>query len=161
MPPVAGRDEYGVDVVAGEQFAEVSIERAVAGAILLIHHLLAGVAAGGLHVGDGDALHVGQGQHRAEDVAAAVANADDAKRDAFTGSGCAGLEPESPGRDDRGQSGGPEGERLAQKRPPRRRRRDATIVIRLHHCVPFVHDHRRGRMSPVATAYRADFVHAT
>jgi len=119
VPPVAGRDEDGIDVVAGEQFAEVAVQHAVGVAVFLVHHLLARSAASGLHVRNRDALHVRQRHHRIEDVAAAIADADDAERDSLAGGGSAALEAKCASGDDRGQGGCSQGERLPQKRPPR------------------------------------------
>ena len=55
MPAVAGGDQHGVDVAAGEQLAEVAVEHAVVVAVMLVDQFLAGFAAAGLDVADGHA----------------------------------------------------------------------------------------------------------
>ena len=65
---------------------------------------LAGLPAAGLDVADGDALHVGEGEHALEVVGAARADPDDAERDLLAGRRGAPA-PQGPGGDDPGKRG--------------------------------------------------------
>ena len=83
VPVRAGGDQHGVDVVAGQQLAEVAVGGAVRVAVLRVDHLLDRLAALGLHVADGHEPDVGLLQEAAQVVAAAVADADAADDDLF------------------------------------------------------------------------------
>ncbi|MEZ6100761.1 MAG: hypothetical protein R3E01_17475 [Pirellulaceae bacterium] len=45
MPAVSGGDQHGVDIGAGEEFAEVAIGLAVLVAVVLVDELFSGIAA--------------------------------------------------------------------------------------------------------------------
>ena len=88
VPAVAGGDDHGVDVLAGQQFAEVAEQPAILVAVVLIDERLAGLAAAGLHVGDRHALDIGQAEHRAQVVRAARTDPDHSERDLLARGDC-------------------------------------------------------------------------
>ena len=69
-------DVDGVDVVAGEQFTEVDVGRAVLGAVPLIDAALGVVPELLPHVADGDVLHIGPAEESPLVPRAHVADAD-------------------------------------------------------------------------------------
>ena len=69
-------DVDGVDVVAGEQFTEVDVGRAVLGAVPLIDAALGVVPELLPHVADGDVLHIGPAEENSLVPRAHVADAD-------------------------------------------------------------------------------------
>ncbi len=85
MPVRPRGDQHRVDVVAGQQVAQVAIRRTVLIAVLLVGHLLDLGTPLGLHVADGHELHVRFWQKAAEVVGAPVADADAAQHDPFAG----------------------------------------------------------------------------
>jgi hypothetical protein len=104
VPAVAGGDEHRVDVLAAQQLAEVPVTAAVGVAVVPVDEPLAGLAPPGLHVGDGDAAHVGEAQHGLEVAGAARADADHPERDLPAGGGlvAAGGAPRQGGRPGKG-----------------------------------------------------------
>ena len=84
--PVVGRgDVDGVDIIAGEQFAEIDICCAVAVGILAVDPLLAFIPPLFSHVADGDILHVGAAEEGVLVAGAHVADADATHHDPVAG----------------------------------------------------------------------------
>ena len=95
-----------VDVVAGNDLTEVVIGRTVAVAILGIHVLLGGIAAGAVHVTDGDDLDFTSSEKTSHNTATAAAHADAAVDDTLAGSDATTL-AQGRRRYDIGESQGP------------------------------------------------------
>jgi hypothetical protein len=109
MPVIGRSDEDGVNVLPGEQFAEVGIGGAGVVLVVLVD-AVAGLVAVLFHdIADGDDLGVLLVQEIAHVPLALRADADAADSDAVARSGFAGS-PERGGGRERGQCGGGEGE---------------------------------------------------
>jgi hypothetical protein len=94
VPVRAGGDQHGIDIIAGQQFAQVAVGGAVLIAVFVVRHFLDRLAPVGFDVADGDELDIRGLEEDVEHVAAAVADPDRAKE---TRSG--------PGRQVRSSSG--------------------------------------------------------
>jgi len=115
VPAVTGGDQHGVDVFAVEQLAKIAIELEVLVAVVFIDQLLAGLAAAGLHVGDGQAPHVGQAEHGLQIVRASRTDADHAQVDGFAGGDLSLAAQGTGGNDPRRGHQRAGGGRLAEK----------------------------------------------
>ena len=85
VPPVAGRDQHGVDIGATVDFRHFAGLHAVLVVVLAVGHHADDFAPRFLHIGDHDELHVGLAEKRFEDLAPARADADAPEHDAVAG----------------------------------------------------------------------------
>ena len=127
MPTIARGDQHRVDVLAGEQFAEVAIELAVLVAVVFVDQSLAGIAATRLHVGNGDAPYVAQTEHRRQVIGAAGTDSDHAEHNGLARRNTAILSQDVCGHDGRQSKCGTGHCRLTQKIPAR------GLVAHFHH----------------------------
>ena len=99
-------DENGVNVLAGDDFAEVVADGAVGVFVEFVHRFFAVVAADGVNVANGEHARF-QGEEIGEQVARLPAHADERHGEEFAGGGFrrpnAGWKDEGRGR---GQGGG-------------------------------------------------------
>ena len=83
VPVGTGGDQHCVDVVAGEQIAEVAIHVAIGVAVVFIGDFFDGLASFFFDVADGDELNIGLWQEATQVVGAPIADADAAHDDSF------------------------------------------------------------------------------
>src|SRR5687767_2309830 len=89
MPAVSGRDEDSIDVFAIEKFTKVTIDDAVAIAVVLIDERFAGLAAVRLHLGNGKAANIRKLQHGFQIIRATWSDTDHSQCDRLAGRGTA------------------------------------------------------------------------
>ncbi len=87
MPVVRRGDVYHIDVVTGQQFAEIDVFFAVGVFVVLIGAGLASIALRRPHIADGDILDVAAAEESALIAATHVADADAGHDDAIAGRG--------------------------------------------------------------------------
>ena len=86
MPAVTRGNQDGVDIIAGQQFAEVAIGVAFLVAVLFVGHLFDGLALISANIGDSDEADIGLLKHVAQHITATSANADPSQNNPFAGS---------------------------------------------------------------------------
>lgn len=99
MPPVAKCDHDGIEIWPRQKFADVAVRRAVARAVVSIHHGFRRASMGLLDVAHGEDLNVRLLQEPAQHVTAPTADADRAHPYALRGRDRA-VAPEGAGGDD-------------------------------------------------------------
>ncbi len=97
VPVWTGGDQHGVNIIAGQQVAQIAVRGAILVAVLLVGLLLDGLAARGLNVADGHELHIRFPHEAAQIVSAAIADADAAQDNAFAGRARRRPSPERAG----------------------------------------------------------------
>ena len=117
VPAVAGGDEDGVEIGAGQEVTEIPIRGAGLIALALVDGRFDGIAHAGLDVARGDEAHIGRGQHGGEDHFAAWADADTAEGDAVARGHAAAATEDVRGNDEREERGPGGGEGFFQERP--------------------------------------------
>ena len=83
VPVRPGRDQHGVDVVAGEQLAHIDVRGTVLVAIPVVHHGLGALPVVAADIADGDAVQIGFPQEAAQHVPATIADSNGAQHDSF------------------------------------------------------------------------------
>ena len=74
MPSISRCDQDGINVLAVEDFAKVTMQFAVAVSVVFVDQFLALIATVFLHIGHRDALQIGVREHAAQNVATARSN---------------------------------------------------------------------------------------
>ena len=108
VPVIGGGDEDGVEVLAGDQFAEVMVGGAIPILVVLIDPVAGLLEVGGEDIAEGNNAGVLLAQEVAHDALALGAQADAADGDAAAGGDLAGPAEGGRGREG-GQGGGGEG----------------------------------------------------
>ena len=85
VPSISSGDQDGINILASEQFTEVTIQFAMGVLIEPIDQGFASIAAGCLNIRDCHAAHVGGLEHPTQDIAAARADANDPELDLVIG----------------------------------------------------------------------------
>jgi hypothetical protein len=99
VPAVAGGNQHGIHIgPLGQELAQVGIRSTIFRAVLTVHRVLGGLSLAFYDITDGDPLHIGLVQHRAQIIGTAAAEADAAHHDPFAGRN-GSVTPQRGGRD--------------------------------------------------------------
>jgi len=83
VPVWTRRNQHGIDVGAGQQFAQVAVHRAIGISIMFVGLFLNGLAAGRFDVADRDKLNVRLAHEAAQVVSASIAETDATQHDSL------------------------------------------------------------------------------